>query len=331
VVAGGNFGWPQFKVKDDVLNIGVGGFDRTELYQDPWTEHIYVAGHGDSGPAVVDNDLHVAHASVIFRSRDEGKEDENWEVLREFDDNGGGWTSFMTSTPNHPLIALRDDGEAPTLWYMEKGTEVLIGGFQIVAKSQGLPLPMGTLIDDNFTPPNGGGHRVARMSWDGTRDRVWVIYPNLDLSNLSHPRQRYVLCSVEFGGISFPKVELIRIIEAEDSANSCTHAAFVQDDRVEWNPSRSKNFTMLYWIERSMDVTKPESLRYKVIYGNGEELHAENLSVAGGARKTFDLAAIGHYMAGGFYYWGGTVNFIGQWVEPGQIRGNVVSVRPKKP
>jgi hypothetical protein len=325
VVANGKYGFPQFKEKDDGMHIGVGGFDRTELYRDPWTGHIYVAGHGDAGPAKVDGTIHEGDGSVIFRSRDDGK---TWEVLHLFDGNDSGWTSFMTSTPNHPLVALRDDGDAPTLWYLKKGSENLTGGDQIIAQSHGTALPMGTAIDDGFTPPNGGGHRVARMSWDGARDRVWVAYPNIEPDT---SRQRYVLCSVEFGGGNSPKVELIRIIEGEDSTRSCTHGAFVQDDLVEWNRSASRNFTMFYWVDRSQDATKPATMRYKVIYGNGEELHAENLSVSGGARRSFSLAALGHYMSGGFYYWGGTVNFLGQWVEPGQIRGNVVSVRPRKP
>ena len=36
-VAGGEYGWPQFKWKKDdgLVHIGIGGFDRTELYQDP--------------------------------------------------------------------------------------------------------------------------------------------------------------------------------------------------------------------------------------------------------------------------------------------------------
>jgi hypothetical protein len=337
-VAGGEYGWPQFKMKDDgLVHIGVGAFDRTELYQDPWTGHVYVAGHGDAGPdsdersqqqaMLPDGTLHEAHASAIFRSKDNGQ---TWEdpPLHVFPDPGDGWTSFMTSTPNHPLVALRGDGDAPTLWYLKKGSESLAGGKEIVAKSGGDLLHQGTLIDDDFTPMAGGLRRIARMSWDGARDRVWVAYPNIDASG---ERQRYVLCSVEFGGSNPPKVELIRIIEAEDPSGSCTHGAFVQDDRVEWNRSVSKNFTMFYWLERRLDAKHPAIMRYKVMYGDGEELHAKDLSVAGGAQRQFNMAALGHYMSGGFYYWGGAPNFLAQWVGSDGIKGNVVSVRPRKP
>jgi len=86
---------------------------------------------------------------------------------------------------------------------------------------------------------------------------------------------------------------------------------------------------MFYWIERQHDQMRPAIARFKVFYGHGEELQAGDLSLAGGARRSFTLTGIGDYMAGGFYYWGGAVNYLAQWVEPGAIRGNVAMVQPR--
>jgi hypothetical protein len=267
IVAGGDFGWPQSTTDDDGLHIGVGGFDRTELYQDPWTGDLYVAGHGGSGPITIDGvDHDQADASVIFRSTDNGN---SWTLFQRFD--GSGSISFMTSTPNHPLVALRNDGDHPTLWYLPKGSGVLLGGQSVAAQKDGDTIPMRTAsFDDSLTKQGGGGHRIARMSWDGGSDRVWVAYPTLD----GNGRQLYVVCAVEFGGGDEPDVELITIIGADDPTGSCVLGAFVQDDLVEWNRSSEENFTMFYWIERQHDQTRPAIARFKVFYGHGEELQA---------------------------------------------------------
>jgi hypothetical protein len=71
VIENGDYGWPQ---GDGKGKYGVGGFDRTEVYQDPWTQAIYVSGHGDGGPYVKsDNTTVEHHAGIIFVSYDNGK------------------------------------------------------------------------------------------------------------------------------------------------------------------------------------------------------------------------------------------------------------------
>lgn len=45
LVENGDYGWPQPDKQD------VGGIDRTELYQDPFTGDIYISGRGDGDPS----------------------------------------------------------------------------------------------------------------------------------------------------------------------------------------------------------------------------------------------------------------------------------------
>src|SRR5213075_1880386 len=78
VVSGGQDAWPQpvDADKDGVQDVdptgvpefGVGGFDRPELYQDPWTQTIYVSGHGDGGPYPDGATTEDHHAELIFFS-----------------------------------------------------------------------------------------------------------------------------------------------------------------------------------------------------------------------------------------------------------------------
>ncbi len=102
VAADGKYGWPQ--PNKGPTGFGIGGFDRCQLYQDPWSGDIYVSGHGDGGPYTLKSKTTNNHAGVIFRSQDNGK---TWDTFHQFDDPGKRrWEFAMTSTLNHRLILL---------------------------------------------------------------------------------------------------------------------------------------------------------------------------------------------------------------------------------
>jgi hypothetical protein len=61
--------------------MGIGGFNRTEIYQDPWTKTVYISGHGDGGP--YKNNEH--HGGIIFASQNNGQ---TWSTLHKFEDQG---------------------------------------------------------------------------------------------------------------------------------------------------------------------------------------------------------------------------------------------------
>jgi hypothetical protein len=133
VVEGGKYGWPQ---TGNTGTLGVGGFDRTELYQDPWTGDIFVSGHGDGGPYTLNGTTTDNHAGVIFRSQDNGL---TWNTFHVFNDapnqSKGAAPYTMTSTPDHPLIVFHIENSKPTLYFVENG--VMSGARTVVASDGG--------------------------------------------------------------------------------------------------------------------------------------------------------------------------------------------------
>lgn len=137
VMENGDFGWPQPVATQPFW---VGGFDRTELFQDPWTETIYISGRGSGGPYMKnDGTLVQNQAGIIFMSRDNGK---RWSTLyKQF---GGPAPYVMTSTPAYPLVVFRLTGKGPWLHVLKQGEDTLSAGASVVGVSQGIAIPAAT-------------------------------------------------------------------------------------------------------------------------------------------------------------------------------------------
>lgn len=315
VVENGDYGYPQ---GDGAGNYGVGGFDRTDLYQDPWSQAIYVSGHGDGGPYKKNDNTTVEnHAGIIFVSHDNGK---TWGTLyKKF---GSGAPYVMTSTPDYPLIVFRLTGSGPWLHYLDTATGTLNDGQSVIATVNGNLVAAAT--DPKADDLRGSPPCIARA---GKGDHVWTAYPTLNSSG----RQDYVICSVTLGGGGTPIVKVVATIEAEDPAQaSCVLGAFVQDDHVDSQGPGADDLALFYWIEAPpKDSPLKDQLlaRYKVLFSGGQ-FDPGYLSVSNGQRRYFARSASGDYFQGGSFRFAGTVNFLAQWREEDGIKGNVVSVTP---
>jgi hypothetical protein len=163
VIEKGDYGWPQ---GDGKGNYSVGGFDRTEVYQDPWTQAIYVSGHGDGGPYVKnDNTTFERHAGIIFVSNDNGK---TWSTLyKKF---GSGAPYVMTSTFDCPLVVFRLTGKGPWLHRLDKTIGKLDDGQSVVAKANGNPINAG--IDGQADDLRGSPPCIARIEGESSWVRI---------------------------------------------------------------------------------------------------------------------------------------------------------------
>lgn len=310
VVENGDYGWPQGNGSGQY---GVGGFDRTEVYEDPWTGAIYVSGHGDGGPYVTNDGNTVAHhAGIIFVSKDGGK---SWSTLyKKF---GSGAPYVMTSTRDYPLVVFRLTGKGPWLHLLDAKTGKLDDGQLVVATSNGQVLASGTDAETNDL--RGSPPCIARI---GTENSVRIAYPTLN----GHGRQNYVVARVVLG--SGPAVvDSVSLIHAEDSAKaSCVLGAFIQDDEAGNETSNGYDFSLFYWIEAppKNSVDKDKLLaRFKMFSGSSESRPAA-LSVSGGHKRYFARSASGDYFSGACFHWQHDVCFLAQWREEDGIKGNVV-------
>jgi hypothetical protein len=322
VVANGDYGWPQ---GDGMGNYGIGGYDRTEIYQDPWTKNIYVSGGGDGGP-FTRNGLNVNnHAGVVFVSKDNGV---TWTTLHRFEGQGkGGAPYVMTSTQDHPLVVLNVWKGVPTLYWLEKGATSLTSGKSVAVVENGAPVNVAG--DAGIGDLRGAQPCIARIGpAGGGRDRVWIAYATTNAAG----RQVYKLCVATFGGGQDPTTDLLTTIQADDANNRAVClGGFVQDDRFETQLANTDNITLFHWIDAPPSTTaNPNGLiaRFKLLCNVSGHYQSGDLSVANGARRTFNRLGIGDYFSGGYFEWNGKVNFLVQWAEPTKIMGNVVSITP---
>ena len=323
VVESGKYGWPQ--PSDTPGTFGVGGFDRTELYQDPYTGAIYVSGHGDGGPYPLGGKTTENHAGVIFRSQDNGK---TWQTFHVFSDSPnqtkGAAPYAMTSTLAHPLIVFHIESSTPTLYVVENGT--MSSAKPVVAKDGTQSLAFGTVGDVDDV--RGSQSCIARLDGTAKADSVWIAYPSLNASG----KQIYVVATVTLGDPSGPIVALASKVQADNPAKaSATMGAFVGDDLVDAIFSNPTPTVLFYWIDSppKSDPAPANALtaRYQIFHSTGS-LPAGYLSVNGGAKRTFARVGIGDYFSGGFFWLNNKLNFLCQWNEPDGIKANIVSMMP---
>ena len=323
VVASGKFGWPQPGGTPGTF--GVGGFDRTELYQDPWTGDIFVSGHGDGGPYTIGSKTTDNHAGAIFRSQDNGL---TWKTFHVFEDSAnqtkGAAPYEMTSTPDHALIVFHIESSQPTLYFVENGT--MSTAKTVVASDGSDALDFGTAPNEDDI--RGSQPCVARIGKSGAKDSVWIAYPSLNASG----HQVYVVAVVTFGGSSAPIVDLVTKVGAEKPKQaSAIMGAFVQDDLEDPGDGMQIPCALFYWIDAPPKTdpaaTNKLMARYQVFYSGGA-FPAGYLSVSNGAKRTFSRVGIGDYFSGGYFWINNQLNFLCQWNESDGIKANIVSLPP---
>ncbi len=316
--AGGVYGWPQ--PNKSPTGFGIGGFDRTDLYQDPWSGDIYVSGHGDGGPYTLNSVVTSNHAGLLFRSQDNGK---TWATYHTFSEAGSSQPYVMTSTMNHRLIVFNITNSKPTLYFVENGK--MSAGQTIVAKQNGQPLDFG--FDPEQKDIRGSQPCIARIGSYGDMDRVWVAYPSLNADGM----QIYVIAEVSFGGDAVPTVQLVATVAAEDAtAASAVMGAFVYDDLVDLGGKNTTPCALFYWVDSppSTSTGKDKLLaRYQIFYSGGS-FPPGYLSVTGAGRRYFSRVGIGDYFSGCYFWRDNHLNFLAQWNEPDGIKANVVSLTP---
>jgi hypothetical protein len=317
VAADGKYGWPQ--PNKGPTGFGIGGFDRTELYQDPWSGDIYVSGHGDGGPYTLGSKTTSNHAGLIFRSQDNGK---SWGTFQVLD---GSAPYVMTSTPDHGLIVFHIRNNVPTFYYEENGT--MSAAKDVTASDGTNPLAWGedTEVDDVL---RGLHPCLSRIGKYGSQDRAWIAYPTLNPSG----RQTYVVATVAFGGTADPTVTLIENVTAEDpTTTSAAMGAFVYDDLVDPDDQNTHpSCTVFYWVDTPPKTSTDKNkllARYQVFH-SGTSFPPGYLSVSGGNKRYFARVGIGDYFSGGYFWLGNKLNFLAQWNEQDGIKANIVSLEP---
>jgi hypothetical protein len=306
-----------------------GGFDRPELFVDPW--------------GVDPNDN--SKQRILVSTRCLRSDDDSTQIFTS-PDSGVTWDPSgirlpastpigMTSTSNGRVLLFQASGVSPLLhWSDDKGKSLASpeGGyditFQYVDPIPGQPDPhageqkkfeIGALgsNDIGVGPPQAPTLSLART---GT-NAAMAVYPaveNTTVNGKSITRQvAAVVWVLTKGKDQDPVVVPIKIIRATADEGSVLMATFIEDD----NPDQKVATSLLYWLETaskpasSTDAVKM-SARY-IVFSGIVPSQESILSDAGGwetkNRTVYD--ALGDYMKGAFYSHAGMLNFVPVWPQ----------------
>jgi hypothetical protein len=320
-VLNGKYAWPQ---PGDGGQWGVGGFDRTEIYQDPWNGRIYVSGHGDGGPFQTRSGKEDHHNTVIFYSNDEGK---TWEVIKQIDK---GAPFVMTSTPNGRFYAFSCSGGEPKLYYTKDPSDPtsLNNGFTVYYN--GNNNKKAAVDETAHILRSIQQNSISRASFDQSSSEVRLAYSGLN----SDGRQVYYLQHARINDqtpSNAPTMTPTKIIEASSKSKySVTLGSFIDVDYISIPASKPSNKTIFYWIETSTGSNPVKNAAKYVLLYNGFGFTTEPafLSKTNNAPRYWNTSSgIGDYFTGGFFWSNNQLNYLCQWNESDGIHANIVTVK----
>jgi hypothetical protein len=332
VVADGYWGWPQ-GTGDDNKAPWVGGWDRQEVYADPFTGRLYATIRATTStlPGYTD---HSDDAYLLFYSGDGGK---NWTLSPI---RFPAWEPLsMTTTPSGRLFLAHCMGT-------EDGTRLSVSwvdpkdlggnsptGSTIIANGTGKFDECGTLPQDKL-PVGVTFEYLSHVSLSrigaNSADSIRITYPRVE-----DGKQVSYVMGLSFGADGNPLLVPLNVVRAHDDGGAVLFASFIESDGPE---AKQTNVAVLYWLETTGAGTIVT--RYAVVKDGWEWTSPADLSLAGGVRADWkpDGSWIGHYIRGGFHADANGFYYVALWPENGVPTMNMVTVEravatsaPQKP
>jgi hypothetical protein len=306
---------------------GNGGFDRPELYVDPWG----VNPHHPSKQRVFvsvrcmrfDDD-----SMAVFVSNDSGA---SWEPSRI---RLPGWESVaMTSTESGRFYMFHCN-PTPTLYYSDDHGRTLAApeGYDVSFKDAG-----GVAAQCTMPPgPSIGASQPAVVPATMTAigdNAVLIGYPATEpatdaAGNAFARGVEEIVLVITSGGD--PLVVPLATIRAAGPRGSVLQATLVGDEQP-----TATHVAMLYWVETDdlpLDEKVTMHARYMVFFNAFATDGPHLLGSEGGWIETRTQGpSRGDYMKGGFFASGGELNFAATWPESSQLHGRILTVGPPSP
>jgi len=306
----GRSAYPQNKNRDGKYEQG--GWDRPDVYVDPWdlNGRVYVYLNSDSGTD--DYSAHRTGKSIVFASNDGGK---TWLS----DGNGNPkpiwvlpdkpWPPAITTTPQGQLFIFNYLGGKPTI-HVSNDRGQTFHSWNVYYANDAQNGQWGAYSDESaFKTVPAKLQNAWTCSISRAADGVRIVYPSRKGSGSSArqiARAIFVRCP---DPTKTPEVQDIGEIVAKDPNGHVLYPTFIESDRVELPHKNSSDAAVLYWVETAGNKI---FTRYSVMHGETSYSAPADLSSSAWTPQTsFD---IGDYMKGAFFF-DGQLNYLAQWPQ----------------
>ena len=335
------------------LSPGVGGFDRPELFVDPWG----VDPQDAAKQRILVSTLcrrTTGDSILVFTSPDSGL---TWEP------SGINLKSdlpvVMTSTVNGRVLFLTPVGQIPVIyWSDDKGKTLAspVEGYDVTYQypdvEPGQPDPHAgeqkkyplAMLGSDVTGVGPTQAAVLSLARTGLNAAL-AVYPAVESVNVNGKQIDRQVAAVVWvltkGPGQDPAVIPIKIIRAQAPEGSVLMATFIEDD----SPGQNVATSLLYWLETASRPTGPtdtsavKMLARYVLFSGIVPTEERFLSEPEGwsLKNRIAYDAMGDYMKGSFYAHNDTLNFVAVWPQVpasvasqdrSQVRMRVISFKP---
>lgn len=313
---GGICAWPQV-FKDDNGNPypGFGGFDRSELYADPWNGNLYLTTscRGGTEPKYSD---HFFQQNLLFTLR---PTDTDWHGPVSIT----GDALLPTVLPWDPPLVMTST-KSGTLWlYHCDESQPQPQGRLYISEDQGgsIVSTSGTQVVFDDTNPSDAINQCLGVGSDKLANNQTVLTQDYSLSHSGDSQVRLAFPRVENGRQVLQvaiitkttekiTVRPIQVFKAEATDASIIQHSFVETDRVDLN--EESNGAALYWLESSPGSGQIQ-VRYSLVKSN---LDWSDPKAASAAPWTANIGGWGgDYVNGAFYFEKGEPHFLLVWPQ----------------
>jgi len=308
-----------------------GGWDRPEIYVDPWTGNLFLSMGCAAGSAPAFRD-HAVTDSIVYSSRDEGT---TWKLAARLP---RGQPLVMTTTSDGRLYLVSAAGADTTtaacrLAWLDSPYLEVAGKADVSFGDPKKPEHLCALLPSEGLLPRVGQPRDAAPTISRVAGRKGEHVIRLAYPAVQEGRQVLRTGLLRISATGKVEAKAGPTIVAEDPKGSVLQAVFVETDRADHALKADGDTALLYWMETV--PSKGEMIaRGALVSGPSGWSPTFDLSRAGGKRRSWkpDGEWLGDCMKGAFTTDGKTLRFVAQWPESSppsiDLHVNVVSCKP---
>ena len=281
-----------------------GGWDREEIYVDPWSGDVFITMNGEGGVDSAGNEKY--HNALLFRSKDGGM---TWKMTPVSSDHITPLMMTSVGGLGYPsTLFLFNAGKHPTLRWSFDGGATISEKFTVSDYTVGqVQWGGGLQIQGCESVTRIGRHQGVVSAYDTVR----ITWPSV-LNNKQVLRVASVTIGIDsspFSPITPPQFKDLKTIGRPDG--DVLHSSIIEADLSLAELDSGENTALIFWIERVFNLNQIRGIVVRDENGWSDEFYISQAAWT-------ENGATGHYIKGGFYVNNSSLSplrFLAPWIQ----------------